>query len=118
MDVITNREIYYNLNDKKEKKDRKNVFQNTGDKIKKLKENQLFQTGAAAYGGYLQQKYQGGGFQPLETTTTTNELPKAEVTDKEPEGMSRNLKIGLGIGVAAVIGIVIFVVVKNKRSKK
>ena len=120
MDVLTDREIYYNLN---EKGDKQGFFKKAGEKLKNLEKNQLFQTGAAAYGGYLQQRYQGGGFQPLtpaeDLGRTTNQPPQVIVTGDEPKkGMSTGMKIGIGVGVAAVIGIIIFVVVKNKKGKK
>lgn len=119
MNVLTDREIHYNAKGKDEKK---GLFKNFGEKVKNLKQNQLFQTGAAAYGGYLQQKYQGGGFQPLETADsnpTSNKGPQVTVTGDEPKkGMSTGTKIGIGIGVAAIIGIVIFVATKKNKAKK
>jgi len=122
MNVLTNREIYYNLD---EKDGKTGFFKRTGDKLKNLEKNQLFQTGAAAYGSYLQQRYQGGGFQPLSTSqelgTTNNEQPTVFVSGNNelpPKKMSTGLKIGIGVGVAAVIGIIIFVVVKNKNKGK
>jgi len=122
MNVLTNREIYYNLDDEKDGKT--GFFKRTGDKLKNLEKNQLFQTGAAAYGSYLKQRYQGGGFQPLSTSqelgTTNNQGPTVVVSgnNDEPKKMSTGLKIGIGVGVAAVIGIIIFVVVKNKNKAK
>ena len=115
MNVLTNREIYYNApGDKKTLKER----------LDTLKQNQLFQSGAAAYGGYLQQKYQGGGYQPIVddgSGRANNNQPQVIVTDgntKQPTEMSTGMKIGIGVGVAAIIGIVIFVVIKNKNKSK
>ena len=118
MNVLTNREIYYNAPG-----DGKTFFQNAKERLDTLKQNQLFQTGAAAYGGYLQQKYQGGGYQPLPgdgTGSASNQGATVIVTDgsDKPKTMSTGLKIGIGVGVAAIIGIVIFVVIKNKNKGK
>jgi len=114
MNVLTNREIYYNApGDGKTLKER----------LDTLKQNQLFQTGAAAYGSYLQQKYQGGGYQPIVddgSGRANNNGPQVIVTDNtnQPTKMSTGMKIGIGVGVAAIIGIVIFVVIKNKNKSK
>ena len=32
-----------------------------------------------------------------------------------PEGLSRGAKIGIGVGVLAVVGVIVFVVMKNKK---
>lgn len=117
MNVLTNREIYYNAPG-----DGKAFIEKSKERLDALRQNQLFQTGAAAYGGYLQQKYQGGGYQPLATDQsgkTNNYGPSVIVTgDEPPKTMSTGLKIGIGVGVAAIIGIVIFVVIKNKNKGK
>lgn len=121
MEVLTNRDIYYNADDKKNagwlKKQR--------EKLKELEKNALFQTGAAAYGSYLTQRYQGGGFQPLMTPEelgkTSNQMPTVTVTDeskKPKQGLSTGAKIGIGVGIAAVVGIVIFVVVRSRKKGK
>jgi hypothetical protein len=121
MEVLTNREIYYN-NDGKNKS---GWLKKQQAKLKELEKNALFQTGAAAYGSYLTQRYQGGGFQPLltqeELGKTSNQPPTVVVTDesKSPKkGLSTGAKIGIGVGVAAVIGIVIFVIVRNRKKAK
>ena len=121
MEVLTNREIYYN----NDGKDKTGWLKKQQAKLKELEKNALFQTGAAAYGGYLQQRYQGGGFQPLltqeELGKTTNQAPTALATDNTTQpkkGLSTGAKIGIGVGVAAVIGIVIFVVVRNRKKAK
>jgi len=118
MNVLTNREIYYNAPG-----DGKAFLEKSKERLDKLKANQLFQTGAAAYGGYLQQKYQGGGYQPLPddgSGRANNNQPQVIVTDgnNNTKTMSTGLKIGIGVGVAAIIGIVIFVVIKNKNKSK
>ena len=120
MNVLTDNQIYYNVDDKQKKQ---GFFQRAGDKLRNIEQNPLFQTGASAYGGYLQQKYQGGGFQPLNTTDSGRNfnqppLPPVVTGDEPRTGMSRGTKICIGIGVAAIIGIVIFVVVKNKKKGK
>lgn len=121
MEVLTNREIYYN----NDGKDKTGWLKKQQAKLKELEKNALFQTGAAAYGSYLTQRYQGGGFQPLltqeELGKTSNQAPTVVVTDesKSPKtGLSTGTKIGIGVGVAAVIGIVIFVIVRNRKKAK
>jgi hypothetical protein len=119
MEVLTNREIYYN----NDGKDKTGWLKKQQAKLKELEKNALFQTGAAAYGGYLTQRYQGGGFQPLSTQEelgkTSNQPPTVLVTEQNSKkGMSLTAKIGIGVGVAAVIGIVIFVVVRNRKKAK
>jgi hypothetical protein len=125
MEVLTNRDIYYNNDGKNKKSTDQSWLKKQGAKLKELEKNQLFQTGAAAYGSYLTQRYQGGGFQPLssqeELGKTSNQLPTVTVTDdtKKPEPkMSLTTKIGIGVGIAAVVGIIIFVVVKNRKKIK
>ena len=122
MEVLTNRDIYYN-NDGKG--DKSGWLKKQREKLKELEKNALFQTGAAAYGSYLTQRYQGGGFQPLltqeELGKTSNKPPTIVVTDesKNPEtGLSLTTKIGIGVGIAAVVGIVIFVVVRSRKKGK
>lgn len=123
MEVLTNRDIYYNTNGDKTKKSAA-WLQKQREKLKELEKNQLFQTGAAAYGSYLTQRYQGGGFQPLSTQEelgrTSNQPPIVSVTDNQTPktGMSLTTKIAIGVGVAAVVGIVIFVVVRNRKKSK
>ena len=121
MEVLTNREIYYN----NDGKDKTGWLKKQQAKLKELEKNALFQTGAAAYGSYLTQRYQGGGFQPLsspeELGKTNNQLPTVLVSDdsKSPKkGLSTGAKIGIGVGVAAVLGIVIFVIVRNRKKAK
>jgi len=122
MNVLTNNDVFYDVRGKKKKEKRQKPAGGFRQRVQNIKNNPLFQTAAGAYGGYLQQKYQtgnvdvsAGGQQALVSGEFIPPPPPGEVK-KEP--MTTTTKIAIGVGVAALIGVAVFFIMKNKNKKK
>jgi hypothetical protein len=121
MNVLTNNDVFYDVKGKKKKEKKQKPAGGFRQRVQDIKNNPLFQTAAGAYGSYLQQKYQtgnvdvsAGGQQPVVSGEFTP--PAAGEVKKEP--MSRTTKIAIGVGIAALIGVAVFFIMKNKNKKK
>jgi hypothetical protein len=120
MNVLTNSDVFYDVKGKKKREKKEKPKGGFRGRVQNIKNNPLFQTAAGAYGGYLQQKYQNPNVDVSagapQAVVTGDVVRIDEPAKKEP--MSRTTKIAIGVGVAALIGVAAYFVIKNKKKLK
>jgi hypothetical protein len=114
IDGQNNIEDYYNANANRRARNRsrRRRGEGFGQNLQRLLKNPFVQNLASAKLGIKPVEDEGGN-----TGSSIPDLPSSGEPMKAKQGMSTGVKVAIGVGILAVIGVAVYFVLKNKKGK-